>query len=475
MKILNTTLFLIFYSVKILLPIESESNFHDSLNAFEFSIEEILETYRKPKSNKLFDNIDFYQSFNHKHSLKEWTFLIYIAGDNDLFRFAIRNIEQMKQLGSSEKINILIHFDYHEMGSPKETRRFYVEKNKLIQIGNVPPMDSGDPKTLTDASQWAINNYPSRFFGLCMWNHGTGPLNPRRLHELINPSDLFKYNPITRLIEIDRSIHFIDYLDQKSKERGICFDMSTGNYLDDQKLKIALKNIVTARGGKKIDVLLMDACLMGCLEIAATVEEFADYLCASQEVVLGPGYNYTTLLKPLLKGNISPFNFASHVISDYQITYGPITQDFTQGLYDLQHTKKIIALIDQFANATIPFLHNKNILKTIQLSAKDNVCTRFDEPSYADIKHFFENLLFASEKISNQSEEINEWFQTIKPILHNFNKLFPLFIPRAVSGKNVPKAYGLSIYFPQNSIHPSYPRTHFAQETKWLQFIVKLL
>ena len=71
---------------------------------------------------------------DHKQEKKEWTILIYIAGDNDLYKYALRNIEQIKQVGSTDKVNFLIYFNLHESGNSKETRRYYVDKNQLLQI-----------------------------------------------------------------------------------------------------------------------------------------------------------------------------------------------------------------------------------------------------------------------------------------------------------------------------------------------------
>jgi hypothetical protein len=430
------------------------------------------------KKSSPFSEVSFIHAFNHRNPPKEWTVLIYIAGDNDLYRFALRNIEQMKQLGSSEHLNILVHFDFHEYGSPKESRRLYIEKNKIYQIGNIPPMDSGDPKTLIDAYQWAQTHYPSRNFGLILWNHGTGCLEPRKVQGVINPSDLFKYNEETKLIEIDRSISFMDYLEEKSKERGICFDLTTGNYLDGEKLSSALKTITNQRG-KKIDILLMDACLMGCLEVAYGIFPYVNFLCSSQEVVLGPGYNYSSLLAPLTKGNISPHQFALHAVVDYQKTYSPITDDYTQAAYNLEQTNNLIKTITLFAETCNSAIQNKTILKALQAACKENNVMRFEEPSYADLKHFFDNVLFVSDKLSSSNPnniEIVQWAKKIQIIIQQFYTEMSRFIIKNACGKNASKAHGVSIYLPTKSIHQSYPKILFNQKNgTWMNFIFNLI
>ena len=67
----------------------------------------------------------------------------------------------MTETGSTHRANILIHFDFHVKGKEKQTRHFYVEKGTLLDVGQLRPGDSGDPRNLINAAEWAIKNYPS--------------------------------------------------------------------------------------------------------------------------------------------------------------------------------------------------------------------------------------------------------------------------------------------------------------------------
>jgi hypothetical protein len=452
-----------------ILNIEIENN--------EEPIDEILDVIRKPRINT-FENLefDYIDSHNQINTKKQHTILIYIAGDNDLYKFAIRNIEQLKQLGSNEQINILVHFDFHQNFKPKETRRFYIQRNKLLQIGTLPAMDSGSEQTLIDAATWAIKNYPSEYFSLVLWNHGSGQLNPIRLTQLINPSELFKYNSETKQIELDRSISYIDFLTRKSLSRGICFDDTTGNYLDDQKLNKALLKI-TKLLGRKIDILLMDACLMASLETAFLVEPYANYLAASEEVVLGPGYNYATMLKPLTNSYMGPFLFAKHIVDNYYITYAPVTQDFTESVTGLVYLRELIDSINEFSKTTLSFLaFNKQsaFRKTILSCGSKNVCTHFDEPSYIDLKHFYLNILNYFSHVNFYDDKGNNYFTSIEPIVKKGLEALKKAVLFNTTGRNYAKAGGLSIYFPQGSIHPSYAQTFFGKNTLWLSLLNQL-
>lgn len=445
----------------------------------ELYLKELLSTRANKPKNNIFDGIDYEKITMHKQENKQWTILIYIAGDNDLYRFALRNIEQLKKIGSNGILNILIHFDFHIDGKPKETRRFYVQRDKLIQVGNYPAMDSGSEKTLIDACEWAITNYPSKHFSLVLWNHGSGSLNPIRIRQLSNSSELFFYNPTSRKIELDRTINYIDYLTKVAKERGICFDDTTGHYLDDIKLQKAFSYIKNLRNGKKIDVLLMDACLMAGVETAFLCCDYADYLTCSEEVVLGPGYNYAMMLSPLAKRILSPCEFALHIVNAFKNTYSAVSNDYTQSCIKLENIKNLADSINKFAELILYFseFDKQNLIKkTVKVCANKNLVTHFSEPSYIDLKHFLENMKNNSIKINIKDYNNNFFYDKLIIIIYEILDLLDKSILINVSGKNLPKAYGLSIYLPSENIHPSFNQTIFGSENSWfkmLKFICK--
>jgi hypothetical protein len=455
-----------------------EASLYD-VSAQEKYIEEILETLRRPKPNYFFEGIEITRVANHSQPQKDWTILIYIAGDNDLYKFALRNIEQMKQVGSNNLLNILIHFDYHENGKAKQTKRFYVEKNNLLEIGALSAMDSGDQKTLISAAQWAIKDYPSENFALVLWNHGSGDLNPMRFR-LIDPSELFYYDTITRQIILDRSISFTDFLLRKAFERGICFDDTTDNYLDDDKLSSAFEAITKFRASNNskkknfIDVVLMDACLMGGIGTAYLCSKYAEFMTASQEVVPGPGYDYANLLKPLSKGKVSTKDFCVSVVECYKNTYSKITQDFTESALDLKNMNQLIRSIEDFINTVFYFskYDKQNVIKrTLKICADKNICTHFEEPTYLDLIDFFDNV---SLNISNIKIEDENKISFINLANHNLKRIkeaHSKVVLRSAVGKSYKKATGLSLYIPGSYIDRSFASTIFGKNTKWLSFL----
>lgn len=428
-----------------------------------------------------------YTQTTHQKPLteKEWTFLIYMSADNDLYQFAWRNLAQAAEVGSNQNLNVVVHLDIKTPGKPKVTKRLYLEKNKILQVEPDSCMDSGNEETLTSAMLWAHQKYPSRHFALVFWNHGFGDLNPV-LKRIANPAHLFHYNSRTGLIELDRSIPFMEYNHLVSEQtleedcqRGICFDETNYNYLDDNKLIRAFKRIVDERNGKKIDFAIFDACLMAMTGTAALCNLVADWMIASQEVVLGPGYNYKLTLTPFAQGLTDCAEIAKQIVAGYFATYGKLTEDYTQSALNLAYFNAMNQNIDSVAQLLIEGLQNqkKQSVKALIRSCRNrHLCTYFDEPSYIDLLDFYSNLLKRVNNVELQNDQETEHYMIrLANALVNGLELSKNLIAANICGKNLARARGISIYFPEyrvNSIHHnSYQYTYFAQNNSWPEFL----
>lgn len=417
-----------------------------------------------------------------RQTRKRWTILIYMAADNDLYPFADRNLEQMKQIGSNENVNILVHLDMHKPGAKKVTRRLFIQKNKAIQIGPDRVMDSGSEETLIDALKWAEDEFPSEYLAIDFWNHGSGDLNPT-IGRTINPSQLFVYNPETKLIELDRTIGFLDFIDSMIKEhkedcRGVCFDETTGNYLNDQKLKHGLEVACAYRGNRKIDVIIFDACLMAGTGTTWIMQSFADYMAASEEVVLGTGYEYDQLILPLTKNTTTPEEFAKHIVECYAKTYGKVTNDYTQSAIKLSEYAPLAENIDLLARLLISALQkqkNNSVKEALKQSRNKLSCTHFDEPSYIDLRHFYKNLYKACDTMSCINTADNQLITAIKQTLLAGLTILNRVVIANAAGQNLREAGGMSIYFPERKMHPSFTSTEFGQHNHWAQFLTYYL
>lgn len=424
------------------------------------------------------------KSIKKKSAKKPWTIIVYLAADNDLRGFAARNLKQMSTVGSNQYVNIVAHLDIRMNGNKKVTRRYYIENNRILHMNADDPatqqMDSGDPSTLISCCEWAIKEYPAENYMLVFWNHGTGIIDPVS-SRIVNSTDLFTFNSSTNKLELDRSIGFLDLIELKEQEdRGICWDDSTGHYLTNQKLEDALayicKNLLN---GKKFSIIGFDACLMSMLEIANIVRPYADIMVSSQEVELSTGWDYQRALSPFLKTAPSKANLAKHIVSKYEESYLKITNDYTQSALALEYVDELEVSIDKLARILLECIKkqtNSTVKNAIKASSNKLLCTHFDEPSYIDLHHFLTNLAINTKHFSfeNKNEEtiLKKALQDIiDTVFANIKKSVLSF----VSGKNVAKAQGISIYFPEKRIHSSYRKTKFAKNNEWITLLNQIL
>lgn len=410
-----------------------------------------------------------------------WTFIVYIAADNDLRNFSIRNIKQMASVGSNENINIFVHIDIRISSTQKITRRYFIEKNKIVCVNefdeSTQRMNSGDPKTLVSCCKQAIEHYPASHYALVLWNHGTGPIDPFN-SRIINPSELFIFNPTTCKLELDRSIGFLDLMCQQEQthHRGVCWDDSTGQYLTNQKLESALDEISTnLLCGKKLDILAFDACLMANFEVACLVKKYAHIIVGSVEVELGTGWNYEEALMPFGYKAPSPHEFAIHLVKAYKKTYASLTSDYTQSAINLD----LLDLLENNVNTVAQILttaltskqkHN-SVKNAIKASRHKHLCTHFHEPDYLDLHHLYQNLQDNFKQVVFSDISTNS---SIKEMLNQALDEGKSLIKRIVfaneAGSNLSKTHGLSIYFPERTIHPSYPPAAFLKNG-WVSFL----
>lgn len=420
---------------------------------------------------------------------KTWTIILYMAADNDLYPFASQNLSQMKEIGSNKYFNLLVHLDIKVPGKEKVTKRLYVEKNKIIQIGADAKLNSGSDETFSNAVLWAINDYPSEHLAIIFWNHGSGDLNPV-LKKTINPAYLFKYNPETNMIDLDRSIGFMEFIDMlgendenyvntPKQDRGICFDETFRSYLDDEKLMRALTRVVAARNGKKIDLVIFDACLMAGTGTTWIMSQFANYMVASEEVVLGPGYNYRTALNLFSTGNSDARDIAKSLVAGYEQTYNKITNDYTHSAMDLGLFSRVSENIDLVARLLTKALATQcdNSVKNVIKACRSRyLCTCFDEKSYIDLFNLYTNLLNKLNDMTFTTKKNGEALrQSLEAALTNGLELAKTFIIANVCGSNLSRARGISIYFPEfktnSPHHASYQHTEFAKHNNWLSFL----
>lgn len=368
-------------------------------------------------------------------SEKDWTFLTYIAGDNDLEPFINQNLNQMKR-GSSNNINVLAFVCTKRIGEPKVARKYKINPAGITQIGsNLPGLDSGRPDTVIKAIKWAREEYPSNHIAIVLWDHGSG----------------------WRKYGIDK------------ETRGICYDYTTDNNLSDSDLRAIMKEASNIYG-KKIDLLAFDACLMADLETTFAIAPYVDYFVASQETIPGTGFGYNYILDPFKERSLSPKVFAKWLIDAYNKTYSNTLNDYTLSAFKLSDFDKLVKNFDQITQKLIELLkENKEIVKKMISAAQAN-SLGFTYKDHKDLATFYAALR-NQVKNSNLSSANKAWLD------HKLLKgkdLINTLILCYTGSSDFSKARGVSVYLPSGRPDSSYRNLYWSTQNNWYNFLVLL-
>lgn len=369
---------------------------------------------------------------------KPWTFLVYIAAANDLNKFALLDLQEMMQIGSNSIINVIVYLTIHEDGQPKQTKKLYINKGSMTQIGETMVRDSGHITTLVEALQWAHVDYPSDNIAVVLWDHGSGPLN-RSEKVLLS--------------------------------KGVCYDFDTGNYLTDRDCLQAFNWIKdNLRGGKNFNIIAFDACLLASVEIAYTLGCCADYMVASQETIPGDGYQYAYILSQCATKAPDPLSFAKLMVRAYNQEYLG-SSDYTLSAIDLNANKSLVDNCNAVARILTSQLKGKNnvvVKSTLKKCIGAANCPSFDKGIYIDMCQFYKNLLKNIDGLKLSTSIVAQFQQ----LLNNGIKMFTTVVQANVTSKNYKLAGGLSIYFPRYNIDPSYYGLYWTEKNpNWLNFL----
>ncbi|HWU42127.1 MAG TPA: clostripain-related cysteine peptidase, partial [Bdellovibrio sp.] len=109
--------------------------------------------------------------------MKEWNFLVFINGVNNLDSYGAQNINQMETVGSTDKMNILVQWG--SWANPNVTRLLVQKDDDTSKVTSpvvqsLGGTDMGDWKELVRFVEWANQNYPAKHYFIVVWDHGNG-------------------------------------------------------------------------------------------------------------------------------------------------------------------------------------------------------------------------------------------------------------------------------------------------------------
>ena len=399
----------------------------------------------------------------------KWTFMVYLAGDNNLSSAGEKDLREMRRVGSTPEVNVVAEFD--RVGNDHETMRYHIRNDGADEYTeSLGETDSGDPEVLLDFIRWAAARFPAERYALVLWNHGGGWV-PEELHKVARAMDMVDYSIREANERSSSSMGRVLFRTTIKKilahpspaERAILSDDGTGHSLDTIELGRVL--VETERIlGQKLDLLGMDACLMSNLEVAYQARGFVRCIVASEENEPNDGWPYDVVLGGLAADpDQDAPDLAKHIVASYVRSYADrnYTGPVTQAALDVSQTEILTKALDAFSKLVTPRMSETR--------------SWVDEALYRTQAHFRRHTLWDVAEVCahladvTDDDEVRQAAREVNAALQPVNSSF--VIAEDHLGAKVERCGGITIYWPPRILHaisPYYKDVEFARKHQWL-------
>lgn len=363
-----------------------------------------------------------------------WTVMVYLNGDNDLEEWALGDINEMEQVGSTDEVNIVVQIDRSADYTPADgnwsgARRYRVEADDdedsvgSTMLQNLGAVDSGDPAVLADFAAWAVERFPAERYAFVVWNHGWG----------------WSFAPST----------------EPAIKKGISWDEDTNNDLSvaEGELAEVLDAAMTATGAP-LALIGMDACVMGSWEVAYAMAPYGEVYVSSQDYEGSDGWAYDGFLDVLVA---DPSLDGAALGEAIALTFNE-SGDSTQSVIDLGAMDALGDAIDAVATAAMATEDPGEQLQLAATGAQDF------EGGYGvdhDLGDVLAQLADGSEDAGVVAAAEAALVTYQGAVLANYT-----------NGRAVDEATGLSIYTPlRTGVDEVYLQGIWAEERLWDDFL----
>ncbi|MBC7329230.1 hypothetical protein H5T88_02615 [bacterium] len=243
----------------------------------------------------------------------EWTIFIYADAHNDLLQNLLIHLKDLQSnLTSTQGINVVV------LAGGVSDYFYYFHNGTYSEEALPQPINFGDPNNLGSSLKAVIQNFPAKKYLLLIWDHGSG-------------------------------------WRKKTAKRDICFDEYFNDSLDLPELKQAFQTAVNILG-RKIDVVVLNACVMGTIEVDYQLKDLVDYLVSSEASMPDAPLWGESLKKLVSNPGMSPRDLAITVADTF---YNQAYEAYQSGLLKEGATisAKDLSMIDKIAEDIYYFAH----------------------------------------------------------------------------------------------------------------------
>jgi hypothetical protein len=322
---------------------------------------------------------------------RKWTFIVYMAADNDLEASAIADFNEMEgvTLGGNP-ISILVLFDRHENydmtnNNWTDTRLFEVRSdpggvNSTIisnridcpELGlakdTITELNMADPLVLSRLIDFSKRVYPAEHYALFVWGHGTGWRGGEDTDEVPVPL------------------------------KAVAIDDTSLQYM-------SLPSLGQAISGKTLGVIAFDTCFAALLEVAYQIRNDADLFVGSEGIIPSTGWDYTALFTDFLyQPALSINDLGNSIQKQYSAYYGGLSGAAISQV-NLSKVDDLFAEFNEFsgvvAESLVTVAAKNAVLNEILLNVEGHYFTSFPSDLYVDVFDFSQKMAAISSSITS--------------------------------------------------------------------------
>ena len=323
------------------------------------------------------------------------TIMVYMCGTDleSKSSMATRDLIEMTKAQLSDKVHVIVYTGgctrwNNQVISAQNNQIYEIKNGGLDRLeANMGNDSMTKPSTLSEFIRWCAKNYPANRNELIFWDHGGG------------------------------SVSGYGY-DQKYPRSG--------------SMSLAGINQALADGGVKFDFIGFDACLMATMETGLMLDQYADYMIASEETEPGIGWYYTNWLTDLSRNSSkSTVDVGKKIVDDFVTTCASqcAGQSATLSVVDLAELANTApAPMKEFSKSLTELITNDQYRTVSNARNGAREFARSTAIDQIDLVHFANNV-----GNSESRKLVDALLGAVK-----YNR----------TSSNMTNAYGISIYFP---------------------------
>jgi len=210
-----------------------------------------------------------------------WTYLLYLNGDNSLYGWTKDYFNYLEFSAPNNEFKFLIQWDLPGKATTRWKLAFDIDPSSVKSdlLDTFPNVDSGSPDTILNFLDWGATLAPAGHYLLSIWDHG-------------------------------------------ASFYGSSFDDTSYTQLWNAKLASSLEKFSIEH--RKIDVLVLDSCLMSSIESIYMFMDEANFMLGCQVPSVTDLLTRSAIskLKTYYPGSPTPRQVAQDIISGYKQTNG---------------------------------------------------------------------------------------------------------------------------------------------------------